>query len=588
MAVIFDNPAGGFALLGVPALIAIHLLQSRSRRTPVSTLFLLDRLAPESRGGLRLQKLRRSLPLLLRCLAVIALAWVLSAPRFVRPESSQRIAVVLDASLSMDAALPRLRAALPARLARLTRYATRTEWLVTESDLLRPVVYHGDDLAALAGSLQSWRPMQGDHDVTPALVHAAATVRDAGVVVFVTDRPAAGRVGSAALAYGAPVENRGFVGASVEPGDRGPGWSALVRNHGRERAALSWTLTADGAPVSQRPLTLAPGETATLSGDFPPGVSRLLLTLPADGFTVDDTLPLVRPEPQRIRVANLLDGVDGKVVDRLLAGVPGVVRASDPSAADLRYARGPAGPVADPVPTVYLAAAEAKAVATKGVVLSEDHAFTADASWQGLVAPYAAGSIAADTDRTLVWRGSSPLVALRPGAVKGDSLLVDFSTASTNAGKIPAFVVLLRRHLESVRAKLAVPYAINTDTHRLLPSLSVPAGAVVTLRTDDAPPVPVSSRDAAVLRSPARPGFFEVAVGGVTRVTGAAQFGDAREADFSACAEADTLDGRERTLAHASSVPDPWRAYWLASLAALLLAAWWLQRDTAESGRSPA
>lgn len=586
MSVIFDNPAGGFALLGVPLLIGIHLLQARSRRTPVATLFLLDRLAPESRGGLKLQKLRRSLPLVLRLLAVLALTWLLVQPRFIRPDSSQRIAVVLDSSLSMDASLKRLREALPARLARLTAFAARTEWVVTESDTRLPTVYHGDDFAALSAALRRWRPSLGDHDVAPALTLASTTVRGAGLTVLVTDKPGSGKVGAATLAYGEFVENCGFIGATVEPGEHGPVWSALVRNHGRRPRTLEWSLEADGAPVSKRPLTLAPGETASISGEFPEGVTRLRATLPADDFTVDDTLPLIRPAPRRIRVFNGLDGADAAVVDRVLAGIPAVVRVSDAAACDLRYARADAPAAAPGVPAVLFAPVATRREPGKGAVLPEAHAFTEDAAWQGLTVAAVGGGVNTDTDLPIVWRGATPLVAVRAMNGASPSLVVDFSTVNSNAAKVPAFVVLLRRHLESVRDRLAVPYALNTDTHRLLAPPPALAGGRLTRRVGESEPVSLDAAQAAVLRAPDRPAFFEVAEAGRPWVTGAAQFGDAREADFSACASADTLESRERTLAHASSAPDPFRTVWFVLLGLLLIAAWWVQRVAADSPRA--
>ena len=47
------NPAGLWALLAIPAVLLIHFLQERSRRVRVSTLFLLERVKPESVGGAR-------------------------------------------------------------------------------------------------------------------------------------------------------------------------------------------------------------------------------------------------------------------------------------------------------------------------------------------------------------------------------------------------------------------------------------------------------------------------------------------------------------------------------------------------------
>ncbi|MEY2879521.1 MAG: hypothetical protein RLZZ15_1901, partial [Verrucomicrobiota bacterium] len=48
MAPIFANPAGLWALLAAPAILAIHFLQQRARVARTSTWFLIERLAPDS------------------------------------------------------------------------------------------------------------------------------------------------------------------------------------------------------------------------------------------------------------------------------------------------------------------------------------------------------------------------------------------------------------------------------------------------------------------------------------------------------------------------------------------------------------
>lgn len=49
MDLILANPMGLWMLLGLPVVIGIHFLQSRSRRIEISTLFLLDHLPEEDR-----------------------------------------------------------------------------------------------------------------------------------------------------------------------------------------------------------------------------------------------------------------------------------------------------------------------------------------------------------------------------------------------------------------------------------------------------------------------------------------------------------------------------------------------------------
>ena len=103
----FGNVAGFWALLGIPAVVAIHFLQRRSRVLVVTTLFLLEQMRRESETGHRFQRLRTSVPLWLQLLMVLLLTWLLVRPRWLRAESVQRVAIVLDASASMQASRER-------------------------------------------------------------------------------------------------------------------------------------------------------------------------------------------------------------------------------------------------------------------------------------------------------------------------------------------------------------------------------------------------------------------------------------------------------------------------------------------------
>src|SRR5262249_62277680 len=71
MTPIFANPAGLWALLAVPAILAIHFLQQRARIARTSTWFLIEKLAPDSARGRTWDRLRSSRTLWLQLLAVL-------------------------------------------------------------------------------------------------------------------------------------------------------------------------------------------------------------------------------------------------------------------------------------------------------------------------------------------------------------------------------------------------------------------------------------------------------------------------------------------------------------------------------------
>ncbi|MDR2862904.1 MAG: BatA domain-containing protein [Puniceicoccales bacterium] len=576
MHVIFDNPAGLWALLGIPALLVIHILQARARRVSSSTLFLLDRLAPESRGGWQWERLRNSIPLWLQLLAVLVLAWVLTEPRWIRENASQQIIVVLDSSLSMDAALDDTRARLPARLRTVAALAMRTEWTLLESDSRAPVLYRGDSLDALGDALAKWRPALGEHDFSPVLQLATALARGHGAVVFVTDHAEEVSGGAAVLSFAKPRDNTGFVGSSVEETSEGVVWHALVRNHGATRRSLEWRVKAGERETQPVALVLAPGETQAIGGTLPPAAAATVLLAP-DGFTLDDSLPLVRPRIKPVRVSLQISGPEREAVERVLRGVEGIQIVNTPGDADLFFAqRAPDGTgVVRAKPSVLFPAADSPEKPLEGWVVADSHALVSGVAWQGLICATATALPLRAEDSALVWRGDTPLVTLRQENPRPTppSLFFNFHPSKTNALRLPAFVILLRRYIESIREALPGSFAVNADTHQRIPLAFVPEEGGLLL-SQSGVRTPLTAAQAAVFRAPARPGFFQVMQGEKILLDGAAQFSDSREADLTRCGPVDTLAVRERALAHASSVPDPWRPFWLALLLALPLLAW--------------
>ncbi|MEI8313136.1 MAG: BatA domain-containing protein, partial [Verrucomicrobiota bacterium] len=235
---LFSNPFGFWALLGIPAILLIHLLQRKSRKVRSSTLFLLDQLAPESAQGRRFERLRNSANLWLQLLAVLLFAWLLAGPRWQRPDSVQSAVIVLDSSASMSAFADHARKVLAEKSAALAAAAARTEWTVLESLQSRKTLYSGTDREAMLASLGLWHPDGSGHDPEPVMRAALGLVRGKGAVVFVTDHPAAVPAGVAVLAVGSPVENAGFTGLQA---DR-ESWRVLVRNYGSLPVRRTWKI----------------------------------------------------------------------------------------------------------------------------------------------------------------------------------------------------------------------------------------------------------------------------------------------------------------------------------------------------------
>jgi hypothetical protein len=562
MDLIFANPAGWLALLGLPAVLAIHFLQRKSRRIVTSTLFLLDQLAPVSARGRRFERLRNSLPLWLQLLAVVLLAWLLAQPRWMREDSAQTVAIVLDSSVSMQASRDLVAAALARRLEELSHAAARTEWILTESDLSRPTLYSGPDLHALLGKLAAWQPALGTHDPDPALRVAQTLVGRNGVAIFATDRPHEVPEGVRVIAAGTPLENVGFIGLRVE----GTKWTAMVRNHGANPQTREWHLESAGGAGNPSRLTLQPGQIQSLSGELPAGADRCEVVLEADGFKPDDRLPIVRPELKLLAIGvqpgTPLDGF----FDRFAKSIPRSVPAPF-GKADLNLARyDPLSPAAPPPRSIFaLADASESSTYLGGTVVAEDHPLTDGLSWQGLLCRDTLQIPSHAGDEVLLWQGERPLIFLR-GRGPERSLVINFDLRQSNADRLPAFIILLNRFAESLRQEKVAFERVNAGTNQSLAVATKPGGP--------APEIRPGTSAAGSLRTAGLPGFFEVTQAGEQIVDGAAHFSDPREADFRSAVAIDTLSGLPRVQALENSRDDFLSPVWLCLLGVVLLANW--------------
>lgn len=596
MPVFLANPWGLLGLLAVPALVLVHLLQEKSRRVRTSTLFLLEHSRPEPEGGWRIDRFRNSLPFWLELLAILAATWLLADPRIVRADSRQTIAVVLDSSASMRAAREATLAMLSRRLGRIAADAARTDWHLLETGPRRPPLYAGPRLDELLAAAGRWKPTLATHPVGESLSTATALVpAGAGCVILVTDRPMETPAGVAVLSAAAAFDNVGFSGGDVRTRDGTTTWRAIVTNHGRAEQSRTLAVRRPGDPpaaTAGTPIVLPPGGSRTLEGAWPDAAGdRIELVLAADRFDFDDMLPLVRPRPRILRVADRLGGKTGGLLLRMVAAAGDIEEVADAATADLvidslggpatdwailavaatapnEAPRDPAEGAADPADgNAADPSADAAARAAKNFdpawVTAEAGPLTRDLGWGGLLSGPAIEMPAVPGDRPLLWKGGRPLAVLRPGTTAAvrpaETLLLAWDLDASTAARTPAVVVLVQRFVERARAAIDRPWADNFETGQLV---ELPGG-----------------RQA---RTPSEPGFFAlppaatVAAGddSIAILTGAAHFADARESDFREAGPADTLEPLRWRQALKTSVADPWWPVWLALAAAALVGAW--------------
>ncbi|MFA6287923.1 MAG: BatA domain-containing protein [Opitutaceae bacterium] len=583
----FANAAGFWALLGVPAVLAIHFLQQRSRTAVISTLFLLETLAPESRGGRTWSRLRASRVLLLQLLAVLLATWVLTGPRWLRGESSQTVVVVLDSAVGMGAFRAEAVAAARGKLAASESRAAHTEWVVMTSDPRQPPLYSGPDRAAAGAALSGWRPRLGTHDYGPAIRLARQLAGAGGLSWFITDSRAKVPTDQPAVGVGHALANVGFAGGRVERDGTLTVWRALVSNHADTPQRRTWWVEQAGARSTAESVELPPGALVELSARFPDNADACTLVLEADGFAEDDRLPLIRPVPKALTAAIGADGETGAFFKKLLEGVDGVtLTGAQPVRLRIERTQAVQGREWGAAILLPVSATAGRRLEVAPVV-PEKHPLVADLNWQGLLGPGPSWLTRLPEDEALLWQAGAPLVWLRPGPDDARQLVLNFNWEASNAGRLPGAVLLLRRFVERVRDAQPGRYARNFDTGERvwLREADTAGDAALSVEFRAASGTPavvrsVSGGERAVLRTPGEAGFLTVKRGGQVLVDGAVQFADARQGDFRA-AETFATGLPAATAAAAfehNTRADPFATSWLALLGVILLGSWWPAR----------
>lgn len=577
----FSNPLGLLALLGIPAVLAIHFLQRKAREFPCSTLFLLETVRREAAGGRRIDRLLPSVPLWMQLLAVLLLTWLLADPRFTRDGSIQRVAVVMDSSASMsvfkEAAADQLAAMLPDLRGR----ASELRLTILESAPDRPRIHAADTLDGWRAALASWQPREGPVDPTRALRQARSLASTEGTVIFLTDTPPASPLpfGALAVAVGEPIDNVGFVGVSFTREQGGVVWKALVKNHGTRAAEREWSIHTAAGASTPRTLSLEAGAITTLQGAFPKGAERFRIVLTPDRFALDDELPLVEPLPKTLAVTNQAATAHRDLATRLLRSLEATTPADGTTRPDLSVAscRAPEFILPRGASIVFTEGGTRDVPYLAGVIASRPHPLTDGLNWQPLLARSTPSMAPFDDDVVLVWQGERPLVLLRKTPDQ-ESLVFNFDPALSNLASQTAFIVMTHRFAEQIRAAKAAPVAENLETRQVIPLATRPGNDPPAVTAFDPAGRPLArtkpSAEPLTLRAIDTPGFMKVEQAGTTLLDAAVHFGDPREADFTRCARATPTNPTATSAIERHTRADPWWKLWLLATTAALLVSW--------------
>ncbi len=568
------NPLGLLALLGIPAVLAIHFLQRKAVELPVSTLFLLERTRRDAASGRRLERIIPSIPLWMQLLAVLLLAWFLAEPRFQKSGSVQRIAIVLDSSASMGVFKEQAIARLAAELPGFQGPASTVELTVIETAPSRPRLYAGSSADELRGVLEKWQPLDGLTDPTQALRLARSLVSREGTVIYLTDTPAESLPFEARLiAVGDPVENVGFTGVSFATEEGTLVWRALVRNYSKVPVDRTWSIQTSAGGTEPRPQHFAANALVTLQAAFPADAQNVRLVLSPDRFTLDDTLPLVAPKPKSLALFTATSPAFTDLTEKLLRALDSAVPTGDAATADLSITSyAPLDPVLPPGNSIVFVEDSTRAGAyLKGGILAEPHPLLENLNWQSLLVRETIELDRLPSDTVLLWQDKRPLIFLREKAATRQ-LCFNFDLRLSNAANQPAFIVLLHRFAESIREAKVAPVSANLETGQPIKITAAPNIPLQITATDLAgKPLP---SPAATTQAPATPCFLTIRQQETTLLAAAVHFADTREADFSACGKSDPAANANQSTLERHTKPDPLWRVWIMLLIAALLVSW--------------
>ena len=308
----FTLPLGFLSLLAIPALVAIYLLRTRSRRYPVSSLMLWVNQQQARQGGLRVERLQTPLLFFLELLAIILLALAVAAPIIRTTQGAIPLMVVLDDSFSMladagDTAKSRAIAALEDQLTPRgfnplanRRYAVRYILAGTEPQVLNEAARTADEAIA---QLDAWRCLSPSANLEAAISLAAELGGQKTLILVLTDKPPPQILGEDRMqwwAFGIPHSNVAFVNATRTATDSGERCLLEITNLSSQAVSTELVIEAEAAAAQESPpplrrSTLAIDSRATrrIFLNLPPKTPTLRARIGDDALAVDNEVILL-------------------------------------------------------------------------------------------------------------------------------------------------------------------------------------------------------------------------------------------------------------------------------------------------------
>jgi Aerotolerance regulator N-terminal len=589
----FANPLGFLALLGIPVIIFIHLLQRKASIVPISTLFLLEKTQRDQATGRKLDRINPSIPFWMQILSVLLLSWLLSEPKFPLTRSTQRIAIVVDSSASMRVFKDSLIKKISTELPLLKGFATEVEFTLLESIAEKTPIYKGVDLNEMFKKINTWQPTSGLTDPTQSLRLARSLVSREGIVIYATDTPIISAPYNAhVLSVGKNIDNVGFTGVALEEKDNELIWKATLQNYSTNNLKRTWQLTADdGTKTKEQYIEINPKSLITLQASFPKNAKRITVKLSADEFSNDDELPLIRPLPKKLTMVSSINTSLAKLSEKMLRSIEALnTTANVATNHDLSLiGYDPLDPIAIKGNAIIFVEDNTQGGKyLSGGIIAEFHSLINDLNFQSLLIRETIELDILPTDQILLRQGKRPLILLRTisamnGEPSSQQLLFNFDLKLSNLQTQSAFIVILHRFIEILRNNKIALSQENLETSQLI-KLAARDKNNLFIQTIDQQGNSLSKKKidpCLPITTPDNHGFFRISEGEETLLDASVFFADTREADFSLCAEINELNEAKANAINAHSKNDPWWQYWVLALMTAVIASWYFVKNRA-------
>lgn len=570
------NPFGLLSLLAIPILLAIYFLQRKAKKLPITTLFLLQRNSPRSKSGNRFERLLHTPPLWLQLLALCLLVWLLLQPRYTQKDEIKRVAVVVDASASMSAFIGKGTRAIQDLVNPSLSQNRKFHYTLLSTQSTVNAIYRGSDFPSFLQALENFEPTSSSHDPTPSLQLARSILGDNGNLIFLTDTPPKQtNYNALTLSVGSPLKNVGFTGLSFSGENGKTNLTALLRNYADTPQTRNWSIINSTGKSTPREIKLGPLATQKIQLTLPNKANLIRLKLNKDEFPLDDTLPVIFPEPKKITFT--ADDTNGMshLAKKLSRSIQNTVFQNLDANPDIRITSSPPVNLSELTAAHQITFSPAASPNNKlltGTLVTETHPLINGTNWQGLFIKETPPQTNLPNDTVLLWQASRPLIFHRH--INGfQSLHFNFNYLDSNIAQLPAFIILLHRFTENIRSQKIAPESRNLETNQNFNLASNPSSPLEILALNvNGNPKPAANLQTALQT----PGFLRVQQNDNLLLNAAIHFADAREANFTQCSPAPLELAEFQQQIEQTSSADPLTRIWILLALMAVSIAWWL------------